>query len=168
MLASRLSPLLTLAAWAAFLLPVAALAQAPNNPDAAAIRAARRAQNSAIAARQLDSVATFWMPDIAIVAGLGVAIQGRERLRAAFAEDSGVIYERVPTTVEISERWPIAWEEGTWTGHLEGQSTPPLISGRYAAQWRKVNGRWLIRSEQFVALTCTNYACRWSVARLTR
>jgi len=35
----------------------------------------------------------------------------------------------------------------------------PLVRGRYAAQWIKRDGRWLIRAEVFVALGCANAGC---------
>jgi ketosteroid isomerase-like protein len=146
------------------LLPAAMSAQATLTPDEAAIRAAREAQNQAIAAGQFDSVASFWVRDVAVVAGLGVALQGRDLLRAAFAADSGIIYERSPSTVTVGSHWSLGWEEGTWTGRRGAAPAPPLIAGRYSAQWVKVNGRWLIRSELFVALTCSGQACRWPAA----
>jgi hypothetical protein len=148
----------------ALFFPLSLAGQAAGDGDEAAIRTARKAQNHVIATGQLDSAATFWVRDIAIIAGLGVALQGRDVLQAAFAADSGVVYERITTKVEVSPHWPIAWEEGTWTGRNARSTTPPLVTGRYSAQWRKVNGRWLIRAEQFVALTCTAQACRWPLA----
>lgn len=147
---------------ALMLLPALLAAQ---SPDQSAIRGARLAQNRAIAAGQFDSVASFWVRDVAIVAGLGVTLQGREVLRAAFASDSGIVYERTPTLITVSGHWPVAWEEGTWSGRRGRGTSPPLISGRYSAQWVKAEGRWLIRAEQFVALTCSGVACRWTVAR---
>jgi hypothetical protein len=36
---------------------------------------------------------------------------------------------------------------------------PVVIGGRYSAQWVKRGGRWLIRSEVFVALTCDGAGC---------
>ena len=56
---------------------------------------------------------------------------------------------------------PSAWETGSWTGYRSGQSGPALLAGRYSAQWVKQNGRWLIRSELFVALDCSGAACAW-------
>jgi len=38
-----------------------------------------------------------------------------------------------------------------------------VIGGRYAAQWHRISGRWLIRSEVFVALTCSGDPCRWLI-----
>lgn len=150
-----------LVALAVLVLPTQTL-HAQASPDATAIRSARLAQNRAIGAGALDSVATFWVPDIAVVAGLGVTFQGKDAYKAAFAADSGMIYERIPEHVQDSPHWPIAWEQGTWSGRRKG--TAPAISGTYAAQWVKIDGRWLIRSELFVALNCSGPACRWPVA----
>lgn len=137
----------------------------PHSPafDEAAIRAAREAQNRAIARGQWDSVASLWVRDVAVVAGLGAACQGQEAYRAALAADGTMSFERTPSTIEVSAQWPLAWEEGTWTGRRQLQPTLPLIAGRYSAQWVKVKDRWLIRSELFVALTCAGEACRWQM-----
>jgi ketosteroid isomerase-like protein len=141
----------------------AASAQAPQS-DQTLIRAARQAQNRAIAAQAWDSVASFWLPDVAVVAGLGVTLQGREAYKAGFAADRGMLYERVPGTIQVSEHWPLAYEEGTWTGRATSNPPKALISGRYTAQWAKVRGRWLIRSELFVAISCSGLACQWGIA----
>jgi ketosteroid isomerase-like protein len=146
-------------------LAFAATQPSTPGPDEAGVRAARQAQNRAIAKAQWDSVASFWVRDVAVVAGLGVTFQGRDAYRAAFRADSGMVYERTPTRIQVSSQWPLAWEEGSWTGRPGFKPSPPLVSGRYSAQWVKVNGRWLIRSELFVALTCTGQACRWQMAQ---
>ena len=151
--------LLTLAAVGLLFVPVGAR-QVPN-PDEVAIRAARAEQNAAIASRDLDRVASFWFDDIQVTAGLGLAFHGREFYRRAFALDSAVTYRREPDNVVVSSHWPLASETGTWTGRLKGASGPPTIAGRYSAQWVKLEGRWLIRSELFVALDCAGSACAW-------
>jgi ketosteroid isomerase-like protein len=137
----------------------------PESPasDATAIRAARKAQNRAIDRREWESVASLWVRDVTVVAGLGAAIQGREAYRAAFKADPALRFERIPDSIQVSPQWPLAWEEGTWTGRRTPQQ-PPLIMGRYSAQWVRVADRWLIRSELFVALTGTGEACHWQVA----
>ena len=141
---------------------VGSSSQAPAAPDdAAVVRAARTEQNAAIAERNLDRVASFWLKDVQVTAGLGFAFRGREVYRRAFSLDSSITYRREPETIVVSAHWPLAWENGTWTGRLAGASGPPAISGRYSAQWVKVEGRWLIRSELFVALECTGVACKW-------
>ena len=62
----------------------------------------------------------------------------------------------------VSAPWPLAYEEGTWVGHLGRADGPALIGGRYAAQWVKRGGRWLIRGEVYVALTCSAAGCNSS------
>ena len=138
-------------------------APAPSAGNVAAIRAARAEQNSAIATHDLDRVAQFWTDDVVISAGLGRVIRGRENYRRAFEQDSGMVYERTPDHVELSAEWALAFETGHWTGR-RGAQGPAIIGGRYSAQWVRREGRWLIRSELFVALTCAGEACRWPIA----
>jgi ketosteroid isomerase-like protein len=128
--------------------------------EAAAVRAARTAQNAAIAAGDLDRAASYWTDDVVIRSALGRVIQGRATYRSTLGADSVTLYRREPERVDVSdnERWPLAFESGSWTGR-DPKSGRPLIRGRYAAQWIKRDGRWLIRSEVFVALGCANSGC---------
>ena len=132
----------------------------PSSREAAAVRAARAAQNGAIAARDLDRAASFWTDDVVIRSGLGRVIQGRATYRSTLGADSATVYRREPDRVDVSDnaRWPLAYESGTWTGR-DARDNTPLIRGRYAAQWIKRDGRWLIRSEVFVALGCAGSGC---------
>ena len=139
----------------------AAPAGRPQSDDAAKIRAARAAQNQAIAARDLDRVASFWIDDVQVTAGLGFTLRGRDVYRHAFLADSAMVYKRDTETIQVNSRWPIAWETGSWTGRLAGQSGAPVLSGRYAAQWIEDSGQWQIRSELFVALQCSGVGCNW-------
>lgn len=136
-----------------------ATAQSPATDE---VRAARLAQNEAIAAGRLDSTASFWTRDVVIVSSRGEVLRGKDAYRAAFAGDSVMVYRRTPSRIETASAWPLAWEEGTWAG-LRGASGPEVIGGRYAAQWHRIDGRWLIRSEVFVALHCTGEPCAWPV-----
>ena len=133
------------------------------SPDETAIRTARDQQNAAIAARDLDRVASFWFDDIHVTAGLGLAFHGRDFYRQAFVLDSAITYRRDPESIVVSSHWPLAVESGTWTGRWHGAAGAPAISGRYSAQWVKIQGNWLIRSELFVALDCAGRACIWPV-----
>jgi ketosteroid isomerase-like protein len=132
------------------------------SPDESTIRAARVAQNRAIAAGALDSAATFWVSDVAVTAGLGATLQGREIYKQAFAHDADFRYERSTARVVVSSNWPLAWEQGTWAGFRNGV-VAPVIQGSYSAMWIKDGGRWRIRSELFVAMNCAAAACRWPV-----
>ena len=128
--------------------------------EAAAVRSARSAQNTAIAARDLDRASSYWTDDVVIRSGLGRVVQGRDAYRAAMAADSATVFRREPDRVDVSgnDRWPLAFESGTWTGSA-ARDGRPLIRGRYAAQWIKRDGSWLIRAEVFVALGCSGDGC---------
>lgn len=142
--------------------PTTAHAQS-ESPAAAEIRAARLAQNRALATGQLDSAASFWTRDVVVVTSRGGVLRGKEQYRGAFAGDSTrMVYVRRPATIDVATAWPLAWEEGHWSGH-QGDGGLVVIGGRYAAQWHRIEGRWLIRSEVFVALTCSGDPCSWPV-----
>src|SRR5262249_40659252 len=100
----------------------------------------------------------YWTDDVTICRGLGIQLAGKEAYRKLFAQDDPVskdviVYERVPSGIEASSTWPLAFETGIWKGHLGSISGATVIQGRYSAQWVKRSGRWLIRSEVFVALS---------------
>ena len=140
---------------------VTLLAAAPA--DQATIRAARIAQNRAIAAGELDRVAGFWTEDVTVRRALGQPLSGRDAARRIFepaaVPGSGLVYQRLTKDVEVSPNWPLAFETGTWEGHQGTVAGPVVIGGRYSAQWVKRGGDWLIRSEVFVALSCSGAGC---------
>lgn len=144
---------------ATVILPLAATSTPKD--DQALIRAARQAQNAAIARRDYAAVAARWTEDVSVRAGLGHALNGRQAYRDAFVADSAMTYVRTPDSIVISSRWPLASERGHWIGNVRGSRPPITISGDYSAQWVKRGTDWLIRSELFVATTCTGQACEW-------
>jgi len=154
--------LLQLVAVAAVAATTTALVQSGRQPsrEAAAVRAARASQNAAIAEHDLDKAASFWTDDVVIRSALGRVIEGRATYRSTLGADTATVYRRDPDRVDVSdnERWPLAFESGTWTGKSP-RGGQPLIRGRYAAQWIKRDGRWLIRAEVFVALGCGGTGC---------
>ena len=107
--------------------------------------------------------AEFWTEDVTLRRGLGAAVVGRDAYRALMEADlrspARMIYERTSLDVDVSDHWPLAFESGTWTAHLASAPSVPVITGRYSAQWVRRDGRWLIRSEVFVALTCNASGC---------
>jgi ketosteroid isomerase-like protein len=143
--------------------PVRAASSQPV--DERAIRDARAAQNRAIAEGDADRAATFWTEDVTIRRALGQDVRGRVAYRQLIApagnRDSTLVYQREPTSVEVSDHFPLAFETGAWVGHLGGVGGPAVIGGRYSAQWVKRDGSWLIRSEVFAALSCSGAGCRY-------
>lgn len=128
-----------------------------HDSDAALIRAARAAQTAAIASGDLDAVAGFWTEDITVRRALGQSVSGVAQALAALTPggNAALVYQREAVSVEVSPHWPLAFEEGRWSGHPGSAQAAAVIGGRYAAQWAKQDGRWLIRAEVFVALTGT-------------
>ena len=163
----RLSLAVSLGAGMTFASVNDAAAQSANQrADAQAVRAARAAQNDAIAAGDLDAVTSYWTEDITVRRALGSPVAGRAAARAAFEPPTGaattaprIVYRRIPNEVEVSTQWPLAYESGVWEGREGTRDGPVIIGGKFSAQWVKRDGRWLIRSEVFVALTCAGAGC---------
>jgi ketosteroid isomerase-like protein len=133
--------------------------------DERAIRGARITQNGAMAARDADLAATFWTEDVTIRRALGQDVHGRDAYKQlvvpAGNRDSSLVYQRDATSIEVSDHFPLAFESGTWVGHLGRLDGPVVIGGRYSAQWVKRRDSWLIRSEVFVALSCASVGCSY-------
>jgi ketosteroid isomerase-like protein len=121
------------------------------------------AQNTAIAAGDLDRAAGFWTDDVTVRRALGQPLSGKDAARKALepppAPAMPLIYQRLTKDVEVSPKWPLAFETGIWQGRRNTLNGPVVIGGRYSAQWVKRGDRWLIRSEVFVALTCSGSGC---------
>jgi ketosteroid isomerase-like protein len=133
--------------------------------DEAAIREARRVQTQALARDDLDTVVKHWAPEITIRRALGQPVEGAAAARKLLEPNPNanpatrVVFQREAVSVSVSGHWPLAYEEGRWSGHVGAASGPVIMSGRYAAQWVKREGRWLIRSEIFVAIDCSGAGC---------
>jgi ketosteroid isomerase-like protein len=131
--------------------------------DRALVATARVAQNRAIAAGDLDLAASFWTEDVTVRRALGQRLSGiaeaREALQPTGPPESRLVYQRLTREIDVSPKWPLAFETGTWQGHQGSATGPVTIGGRYSAQWVKRGERWLIRSEVFVALTCRGAGC---------
>lgn len=137
--------------------------------EEAAIKAARIAQTQAMAVDDLDKVVTWWAPEITIRRALGQPVDGAAAARKLLEpppnpQPNRLIYQREPVVVQVSPNWPLAYEEGRWSGHPGSAANAPVIGGRYSAQWVLREGKWLIRSEVFVALTCSGAGCTFPAA----
>ena len=109
-------------------------------------------------------VASFWTDDVTVRRALGQPRSGRaaaiEALQPAGPPASRLVYQRLTREIDVSPNWPLAFETGTWEGHLGSLTGATTIGGRYSAQWVKRGDKWLIRSEVFVALTCSGAGCQ--------
>ena len=144
---------------AALLLAVAtAGAQTAAGADDAAVRAARARSNSAIAAHDVPGIARHWMPDVHIVSSTSAQGSGRDvngqRMAQQFERRPDTVYVRTPTTVDVLAAWGVASERGEWTGRWTEPDGVVNVAGTYLAQWRKVDGTWLIQAELFVPTNC--------------
>lgn len=134
------------------LLVLLCLSLATAHADAGAeVRAARLAQNAAIAAHDLNRIAAYWTDNVIIQRGLGAQAIGKAAYLDLFrnAGADAMAFERFLDTVDVSPDWPLAFETGHWEGHLAGRA---VIRGKYSAQWVKRGAEWLIRGEVYVAL----------------
>jgi ketosteroid isomerase-like protein len=132
--------------------------------DADMIRQARVHQNHAMSIGDIEVAASFWTEDVTLRRGLGTSVIGKEAYRALLdpsPNQDSLIYVREPDLIDISPHWPLGFESGTWAARRGSLDGPIVMTGRYSAQWVKRDGHWLIRSEVFVALTCTDLASNW-------
>jgi uncharacterized protein (TIGR02246 family) len=122
------------------------------------IRAARARSNAAFAAHDLDAAAREWMDDVHVVSASGACANGaaqiREFLGRQFANRPDTKYVRTPVEVRVFAAWQTASERGEWVGTWTEPDGPLRLTGTYEAQWRCIEGRWLIQGELFVPLTC--------------
>ena len=138
---------------------MAAGAQSPPPSDDAAIRAARAHSNQSIAAHDVAGIARHWLPDVHIVTstsaqGAGKDVNG-QRMADQFTRRPDTVYVRTPSIVDVFAAWNVASERGEWTGRWTEPDGVVQVRGTYLAQWRKVNGTWLIQAEVFVPTACT-------------
>ena len=132
-------------------------AQAPA--DQRLIREARARSNSAIAAHDTAAIARPWMNDVHVVSSASAQTAGsqanQQRMARQFETRPDTIYIRTPATIDVYAPWDVASERGTWVGRWTEPDGKLEIGGTYLAQWRKVNGQWLIQAELYVPTHCS-------------
>ena len=64
---------------------------------------------------------SFWTEDVTVRRALGQPLSGREAARKALEPPAApaphLIYQRLTKDVEVSAKWPLAFETGMWEGH---------------------------------------------------
>ena len=129
-----------------------------QSSDEQLVRAARERSNAAIAKHDLDGIAAAWMDTVHVMTSTSAQAAGkganRDRMAAQFKNRPDTIYVRKPATIDIYAPWNVASERGEWTGTWTEPDGKLEIGGTYQAQWRKIDGRWLIQGELFVPTRC--------------
>src|SRR5687767_12642456 len=147
------------AACAAFVPSRSAAAQVDAREEEAAIRAARASQNRAIAAHDLDAIATTWSMDYVGLSSTNMRVLGRnakpDDFAKQFAARPNLVWVRTAVSVIVNTAWAHAAESGQWTGEwtVEGETT--RVGGIYFAKWEKEDGVWRILGETFVQTSCS-------------
>lgn len=130
------------------LLAVAVACQAPDTSAAAkqAIDAANANWARLTAAGNADSIAEFYHQNGVIMPPNMASVQGREGIRAFFAEMN-------PVKPTLSLRADSVWASGnlavergrwrfTWAAGTAPPGAPAVDSGKYLAHWVNDGGRW--------------------------
>ena len=152
-----------LVAMALVILLAVSAGSAQGIPDEDAIRDARLRYNTAIERQDVEAIVSFFDDEYQVTTSLGELLQGpegeAEAWRALFGSRRNLSYIRSTETVEVSRRYPLAAETGTWVGSWLTDSGQVNTGGHYTAMWRQADGRWKVRSELFVAMYCDGLAC---------
>lgn len=130
-----------------------------QDPEEHAIWAVRDSSNKALADHDIDALSVTWLPNLHVTASNGEVIpSGAEMTRLfieSFSDPDFITYKRTPDEIVLSPGKSYAAERGKWIGRWKNGSGEMSIEGIYIAQWHKVESGWRIRSELFVALSCT-------------
>jgi uncharacterized protein (TIGR02246 family) len=126
--------------------------------DEQLIREARARSNAAIAAHDPAAMARLWMDDVHVVRSTGSQVAGREsnqqRMAQQFATRPDTIYVRQPSAIDVYLPWAMASERGEWTARWTEPDGTVDMAGTYMAQWRRIDGVWLIQAELYVPTRC--------------
>jgi ketosteroid isomerase-like protein len=123
------------------------------------IRLARADLNAALTNKNLQSMASYWLPDVNTIGGDGSLWAGKDKNVAGFAQlfndPNFVSGQRILQSVEVSKSGPqSAAEVGTWEWRERVGGDVLTFSGRYLIMWNFVDSQWRIRSELYVSTGC--------------
>lgn len=126
--------------------------------DEQLIRDTRARSNAAIAAHDLAGIARAWVNDVHVVSSTSTQTAGsqanQQRMARQFETRPDTIYVRTPSTIDVYSPWNVASERGEWIGRWTEPDGNLEIGGTYLAQWRRVEGRWMIQAELYVPTHC--------------
>jgi len=125
-----------------------------------AIRSARTELNAALANRDLEATARYWLPDVSTTGGDGSLWVGHDKnvegFSNIFKDPNFVSGLRTPEKVEVATGGPKgAAETGVWEWRERVGGQLLTYSGRYLVMWKLADEKWRIRSELYVTTGCT-------------
>jgi ketosteroid isomerase-like protein len=127
-----------------------------SNESIQAIRTTRSALNDAIAQRDLETIAAFFLPSYHVVTARSMQRTGKDAGVRSWADlferDASATHETAPDEIIVNEEWGMAQELGRWTGTLMASDGPMELAGVYAAKWHNTAGGWLLQAEIFTPL----------------
>ena len=130
-----------------------------QSKDEQLIREARARSNAAIRAHDPAAMAQLWMDDVHVVRSTGAQVAGREpnqqRMAQQFASRPDTIYVREPSAIDVYLPWAMASERGNWSARWTEPDGIVDMAGTYMAQWRRIDGVWLIQAELYVPTRCS-------------
>ena len=133
-----------------------------QDADEEAIRAVREKSNAAIAAHDVATMGETWVEDFNVSASNGEVFASGQAMAEAFItsfeDPEFVTYRRTPSTISISEGGGFGAESGEWVGTWNKPDGEMNVRGVYLAQWQRQGREWRLRSELFVALSCSGSA----------
>ena len=133
-------------------------AGAQPSDDERLIRQVRARSNAAIAAHDVAEIARAWLLDVHVVSSTSAQTAGaqanQQRMARQFEIRPDTVYVRTPNAVDVFAPWNVASERGDWVGRWTEADGKLEIGGTYQAQWRKIDGRWLIQAELYVPTYC--------------
>ena len=122
-----------------------------TDPYTNAIRARRAESNTAIASRDADATVAVMLPGVTVAVAGGPLLTGRAAQHAAFADQFADRafrgYERTPSEITTRDGDTTATERGRWVGRWQRGLRTEEMRGAYVAEWRLVDGVWMLHSE---------------------
>ena len=147
----------------AILLSVLGSAAVYADEETDAIRALRAQSNEAIAEHDVEGIRSFLSDDFVISVSTGSIERSRDEHISSFARYFDLfpdaIFVRTPSSVTVSDDYPLAIEQGTWVGTRTSVNGETESGGEYTAAWKMTDSGWKIYSELFVALYCRGEGC---------
>jgi hypothetical protein len=128
------------------------------DPEEEVIRSIRDISNRAIARHDTATMASVLTDNFHMITSRNAEASGNHNAVKMFAQEfkarPDVSYVRTPSRVRIFQQWNSASEVGRWVGKWSDSDGAIEVSGTYYAKWIRIQGKWLIRGEIFVARSC--------------